>query len=134
MHPVPDHEILNAEACRASALFANTQPTLAVSQVRLHGPSAQVKRLQLFISYNRQIHVAFTTSDYMHDGKSSHVVIPHRDLKTPWNTGIDCIQLRPEIHFQVLEEVTLTHGDETPHVNFVPSTNRWSDRMGQPFH
>ena len=136
MCPVPDHERLNTEACQAPAFFANTQLALAVGQVGFHGPPAQTKRLRLSISCNRQIHIAgtFTTYDYMHDSESSHVAIFHGDRKTPWNAGINRIRPRPQIHFQVLEGATLAHGDETPHVNFVPSPNGWSDGTSQPFH
>ena len=80
--------------------------------------------------FTSQVHLLF----YMCDSKSSRVVIFHGDRKTPWNAGVDRIQSRPKIHFQVLEGAAPTHGDETPHVNFIPSTNAWSDGTGQPFH
>ena len=134
--PVPNHERFNAEACRASALPTNTRPALAVGQARLHGSIAQVERLRLFTSRNRQIYITgtFTTYDYTRDGESSRVVILYGDHKTPRNAGIDRIRPRPKVHFQILEGTAPTHGDETPHVDFIPSTNGWSDGTGQSFH
>ena len=90
----------------------------------------------LLVIINRftlQVHL-LPMYDYMCNGESNHVVILHGDRKTPWNAGIDHIRSRPKIHFQILEGTTPTHGDETPHVNFIPSTNGWSDGMGQLFH
>ena len=53
VRPVPDHERLDTEACRATALPTDTQPTLAVGRARLHGSTAQIERSRLFISRNR---------------------------------------------------------------------------------
>ena len=129
MCPVPDHKRLYAEARQC---LANTRPALAVSRVGFHGPSAQIERLQL--STSRHVAGTFATYDYTCDCFCSHMAILHGDHKTPWNAAIDHVQLRPKVHFQILEGITLTHGDETPHVDFVPSTNGWSDGMVQPFH
>ena len=123
MRPVPDHKRLYAEACWASAFFANTQLALAVSWVRLHGPSAQIESLRLSTSCNWQIYIAGTLATYNHtcDSKSRCMDIFHGDHKTPWNARINRIWLRPKIYFQILEGISSTHGDVTSSSSYLSS-------------
>jgi len=106
---------------------------MAVSQDGFHGTFAHVKRLQLSISRNRLIYIAGTLGTYDHtrDIERHCVVIHHGDRKTPLDAGVHCDRLGSKIHFQILEGITLPHGDETPHVYLVPSADRWSNGAGK---
>jgi len=136
MHFMSDHKGLYPEARRASAQSTNTRPAMAVSQDGFHGTFAHVKRLQLSISRNQLIYIAVTpdTYDYMHDFKTSLMVILHGDRKTAWDARVHHNRPGSKIHFQILEGIILPHGDKTPHVYFIPSADRWSDRVGKLLH
>ena len=94
------------------------------------------KMLQLSTSHNRLIYIRGTSDTYdnMCDFERNHVAILHGDCKTPRDARVHCDQLGSKIHFQILEGITQTHGDEAPHVYLVPSTDGWSNRADKLLH